>query len=497
MKTEALIAPYQNANQACLQLGAILLNDKLVEKAPVNLVLKSLNRHGLIAGATGSGKTKTIQVLAEQLSLAGIPSLLMDIKGDVSGLGAPGIETQSLKERNLEMQLEFKPQGFACEIMTLDDTDPGIPLRTTLHQMGPLLFSRMLQLNDTQAGVLTILFEYAKSKQLALIDLTDLKKLLQFAQTDQGNAELAQQFGAVASSSLGILMRKIIELEAQDGASIFGEPAFQVQDLLRTNNKQEGIISILRLMDMQDKPKVFSTYMLSLLSDIYRSMPEAGDLDKPKLVLFIDEAHLIFKEASPALLSLLETTVKLIRSKGVGLIFCTQTPNDVPDAILGQLGLKIQHALRAFTAKDRKNMHLVAQNFPATEFYNTESLLTTLGIGEALVTALDAKGMPTPLVHCRVRAPLSRMGVLENSELQAILAQSSLYNKYAKKSNQTSAKDKLAQPNQETSPSPKEQANTPNVIETLSKNTLVRQLVRGFFRELINVLFKALGLKKR
>ncbi|MBA2650945.1 MAG: DUF853 family protein [Tatlockia sp.] len=502
---EDLRNPYQAGDLPAVLLGGILIKDKLLAKSPVHLVLKSFNRHGLIAGATGSGKTKTIQVLSEQLSLLGVPCLMMDVKGDLSGLAQPGDANPALVERAKSLGLTYNPRGFPIEFLTLNDlTEQGVPLRSTLSDFGALLFSRMLDVNDTQAGVITILFEYAKVNNLDLIDLADFKSLLQFAQTDIGKAKIAIDFGGVSAATVGTIMRKIVELESQDGDKFFGEPSFDVNDLVRTNSDGLGILSILRLMDMQDKPKLFSTFMLKLLTDVYRVMPELGDAPKPKLVFFIDEAHLIFSNASKALLSLLDTMVKLIRSKGISLIFCTQTPNDIPDAVLSQLGLKIQHALRAFTAKDRKAMKLVAQNFPSSIYYNTEELLTSLGIGEALVSGLDAKGEPTPLVDCRIRPPESRMGVISQQELAAVIAQSTLMSRYGARIEARSAQEILASQRAETSAEElngagrkKRPIADDSMVEKLSKNTLFRQVIRQVMRDLLRSVMVALGIKRR
>ncbi|WP_133141379.1 helicase HerA-like domain-containing protein [Legionella moravica] len=500
---EDLRIPYQTGNLPSLQLGGIEVENQLITDAAVNLVLKSFNRHGLIAGATGSGKTKTIQVLSEQLSLAGVPSLVMDIKGDVSGLAMAGDASETMITRSKSLHLDFNPRGFPVEFLTLNESHPGVPLRSTVSDFGPVLFARMLDVNETQEGVVTVLFEYAKQEQLPLIELADLKALLQFVQTDTGKNKIEARFGSVASSSVGTIMRKIIELESQGGDRFFGEPAFNVLDLVRTNAQGLGVISILRLLDMQDKPKLFSTFMLKLLSDVYRTMPELGDPDKPKLILFIDEAHLIFSNASKALLSLLDTMVKLIRSKGVGLIFCTQTPNDIPESVLSQLGLKVQHALRAFTAKDRKAMKLVAQNFPPSEHYDTEQLLTALRIGEALVSSLDGKGQPTPLIQCMIRAPESRMGVLTDQELNQVVAASTLYPRYRQRQERNSAKEILAAQNstseqqQNTKTKASNETTEPSVITAVTKNTLFRQIVRQLVRDMTRALMSALGIKKR
>ncbi len=497
--------PYQAGELPVVQIGGILVNDQLIPESPVNLVLKSFNRHGLIAGATGSGKTKTMQVLSEQLSLLGIPSLVMDIKGDVSGLAQAGEANPSLEQRAKSLSLTYSPRSFPVELLSLNEsTQEGVPLRSTVGDFGPVLFSRMLDVNETQAGVVTILFEYAKVNKLPLIDLADLKSLLHFVQTDAGKAKIEANFGGVSAASVGAIMRKLIELESQGGDKFFGEPAFNVMDLVRTNAQGLGIIAILRLLDMQDKPKLFSTFMLKLLADVYKQMPELGDPPKPKLVLFIDEAHLIFSNASKALLSLLDTMVKLIRSKGISLIFCTQTPNDIPDAVLSQLGLKIQHALRAFTAKDRKAMKLVAQNFPSTTYYNTEQLLTSLSIGEALVSGLDAQGQPTPLVECRVRAPESRMGVLSAQEITAVIAESTLMPHYGQRIESSSAQELLAAQTAEETKTKfkmpgerKAKFSDENIVEKISKNALFRQVTRQLMRDLTRTILSALGIKRR
>lgn len=503
--TDNLRNAYQQTQLPHLQLGNMVYNNQLVSDGSVNLLLRSFNRHGLIAGATGTGKTKTIQVLCEQLSALGVPCLVMDMKGDVSGLAEAGVLNATLVERNQSMSLPFNPQGSAVELLSLEDSSLGVPLRTTIHEFGALLFCRLLELNETQMGVVTILFEYVKRRNLKIITLGDFKALLQFAQTADGKADIETQFGAITNTTLSIIMRKIIELEAEGTNQFFGEPAFDSMDLLRTSQSHQGIISILRVMNLQEHPKLFSTFMLKLLSDLYLKLPEVGDLDKPKLVLFIDEAHLIFKNANKALLNLLQTIVKLIRSKGIGLIFCTQSPKDIPDEILNQLGLKIQHALRAFTAKDRQEIKLVAQNFPISADYSTADLLTSLDIGDALITGLNEKGQPTPLVQCRIRAPQSRMGVLTEQESAYILSRSTLMKRYKQpmRISSTLAKQltltgKTRSVSTKKSTAKKSRAtNEPSVITTLSKNTLVRQVIRQIFRELTNNLLKALSMKKR
>ncbi|WP_299097684.1 helicase HerA-like domain-containing protein [uncultured Winogradskyella sp.] len=422
-------------------LGAAMLEGETKTNAFVNVPLKTMNRHGLIAGATGTGKTKTLQVLAENLSEKGVPVLLMDIKGDLSGLAKPSPGHTKIDERHEKIGLPFDPQSFPVEILTLSEQD-GVRLRATISEFGPVLISRILGVTETQAGIISVIFKYCDDNKLPLLDLKDFKKILQYA-TNEGKEEFQEAYGRISTASTGAILRKIIEIEQQGGDLFFGETSFDTQDLLRIDENGRGYINIIRLTDIQDKPKLFSTFMLSLLAEIYSTFPEQGDSGRPELVMFIDEAHLIFNEASDALLNQIESIVKLIRSKGVGLYFVTQNPTDVPEAVLGQLGLKVQHALRAFTAKDRKAIKLTAQNYPDTEYYDTADVLTSLGIGEALVSALDEKGKPTPLAATMMRAPMSRMDILTESELSSLLSQSQLAKKYNKEIDRESAYEML------------------------------------------------------
>ena len=411
-----------------ITLGGAMYEGKAIANLFVNIPLKNLNRHGLIAGATGTGKTKTLQALTENLSKEGVPTLLMDLKGDLSGIAAIGEEKSFIKERHAQMNLPYTPEAFPVELLTISKQD-GVRMRATVSEFGSVLLSRILDLSDVQEGVLAVVFKYCDDHQYPLLDLKDLKKVLQYA-TEEGKSEFESEYGRVAASSTSAILRKIVELENQGAELFFGERSFETEDLLHTDEKGRGVVNIIRLTDIQDRPKMFSTFMLCLLAEIYNTFPEIGDQEKPKLVIFIDEAHLIFNQASKALLNQLENIVKLIRSKGVGLIFCTQTPTDVPDAVLSQLGLKIQHALRAFTAKDRQAIKLTAQNYPETSFYNVPEYLTSLGTGEAFVTALDNKGRPTPLVATMMRAPMSRMDILTDTEIKALLDKSALKAKY-------------------------------------------------------------------
>lgn len=497
---ETMQSAYQTSGPHVI-IGAATLADQVYSQAPINIVLKSLNRHGLVAGATGTGKTKTIQMLTEQFSDAGIATLVMDIKGDLSGLAASGSENDHITERQQKIGLDYTPKAYPVELLSLSE-EAGVRLRATVSEFGPVLFARMLELNDVQASLVAILFQFAGEEKIPLVHLNDFKELLQYAQGD-GKTKLETEYGSISNTSLGTILRRVIELESQGAQQFFGEPSFDVHDLVRTDDTSQGIISILRLIDLQDRPKLFSCFMLSLLTEVYKVFPEAGDLDKPNLIIIIDEAHLLFKEASDALLDKLETIVKLIRSKAVGIIFCTQTPRDIPDAILSQLGLKIQHALRAFTAKDRKAIKLIAENFPVSDFYQTDNRLTSLGIGEALVTTLDASGKPTPLVDVLLRAPQSRMGVLTAEEISQLLSQSKLIPKYKQAIVGETAKDLLKERMENQTPEAKEleskeieAAKKPSIITELSKNTAVRQVMRTVARELTRGLLGALGIKQ-
>lgn len=409
-------------------VGGAMLDGKPIPNTPIKIPLKTLNRHGLIAGATGTGKTKTIQVLSEKLAENGISVLMMDIKGDFSGIAVQGASNPKIEERTTAIGTTWNPKAYPVELMSISAQD-GVRLRSTVLEFGPILISKILDLNDTQQGVVAMLFKFCDDQKLPLVDLSDFKKVLQYL-TNDGKDEFEKEYGTISPSTVGTILRKVIELEQQGANLFFGETSFNVNDLLRKDDNGFGYVNIVRLTDIQDKPKLFSTFMLSLLAVVYSTFPERGDVDQPELVIFMDEAHLIFDNASKALKDQLESVIKLIRSKGVGIFFCTQNPTDIPQSILSQLGLKIQHALRAFTAKDRQDIKLVAQNYPETPFYKVEDLITQLGIGEAFVSALNEKGIPTPLVHTLLTSPQSRMDVLNDSEMQSLIHASKLYDKY-------------------------------------------------------------------
>ncbi len=493
-----------------LSLGVAMLEGEALTGSIVKLPLKTLNRHGLIAGATGTGKTKTLQIIAEQLSLQGVPSLLMDIKGDLSGIAVPGNPHPKIDERHEKIGFSWTPGGSPVEFLTISG-EKGARLRATVSEFGPVLFSKILSLNDTQQGIVAVVFKYADDRKLPLLDLKDFKKVMQYLMSKEGKAEVEEEYGRFSSVSAGTILRKIIELEQQGAELFFGEPSFEVEDLLKKDEDGKGIVHILRVTDIQDKPKLFSTFMLQLLAEIYSTFPEEGDMEKPKLMLFIDEAHLIFDEASDALMDQLEVIVKLIRSKGVGLIFITQNPADIPDSVLGQLGLKVQHALRAFTAKDRKAIRLAAENFPLSEYYDIAQILTELGIGEALVTALGKKGIPTPLAHVLLRAPNSRMDVLTKEEIEEVLGKSRLISKYNMPVDRESAYEiltgKLDAAAEEETRKEKEEDWTKaerassrkgeeSMFERVMNSTLTRQIGRTVAREFTRGILGVLGIKK-
>lgn len=412
------------------KIGCGVLNGEVVSDAAVLIPLQTMNRHGLIAGATGTGKTKTLQVMSEILSDASVPVVLMDIKGDLSGIATAGTVNDKITERVQKLGIEFKPTAYPTELLTLSN-QKGTRLRATVSEFGPVLLSKILGLNDTQGGFVAMIFKYCDDSKLPLLDLKDFIKVLQYV-SDEGKTELEKTYGKISTTSTGTILRKVIELQQQGADIFFGETSFDVDDLMRISDDGRGMISVIRVTDLQDKPKLFSTFMLQLLAELYATCPEEGDMDKPKLVMFIDEAHLIFQEASEALLQQIETIIKLIRSKGIGIFFCTQNPMDVPASVLAQLGLKVQHALRAFTAADRKVIKQTAENYPETGFYKTEDLITQLGIGEALITMLNEKGIPTPLVHCMLRPPQSRMDILTDGEIDNLVNKSKIAAKYNK-----------------------------------------------------------------
>jgi DNA helicase HerA-like ATPase len=498
-----------------LILGTAIFNSEPQQNLLIKIPLSTINRHGLIAGATGTGKTKTVQVFAEALSDKSIPVLLMDIKGDLSGIAEAGSTNPKIAERHSKIGIPYEAKKFPVEFLTISD-EKGTRLRATVSEFGPVLISKILELNDTQSGLIAVLFKYCDDNNLPLLDLKDFKKVLQFASAE-GKNDIEKDYGSVSTSSIGTILRKVVELEQQGAEKFFGEKSFEVNDLLRIDENGNGIISVLRLIDLQDRPKLFSTFMLSLLAEIYSTFPEMGDKAEPKLVIVIDEAHLIFKEASKALLNQIETIIKLIRSKGIGIYFCTQNPTDVPASVLSQLGLKIQHALRAFTAQDRKMIKLTSENYPISQYYKTDELLTSLGIGEAAISALNEKGIPTPLAATLLCAPKSRMDILTNDELNEKISASKLANKYNETIDRESAYEILNKkldvarefdlkvPSDDSTnyrtqqdPKPKTSRRTEkSTMEKVISSPLSKQVGRTLVREITRGILGVLGVKGR
>lgn len=483
------------------KIGVGMLEGEVVAGADIFLPLKTMNRHGLIAGATGTGKTKTLQMLSETLSENSVPVLLMDIKGDLSGIAAAGTANEKINERANKLGVQWKAAAYPVELMTLNE-GKGVKLRATVSEFGPVLLSKILGLNDTQGGLVAMIFKYCDDNTMPLLDLKDFIKVLQFI-GDEGKTEMEKSYGKISTTSTGTILRKVVELQQQGADVFFGEKSFEIDDLMRISDDGRGMVNILRVTDMQDRPKLFSTFMLQLLAELYATCPEEGDLDKPKLVLFIDEAHLIFQEASDALLQQLETVIKLIRSKGVGIFFCTQNPQDIPASILSQLGLKVQHALRAFTAADRKTIKQAAENFPESEFYQTDELLTQLGIGEALVTLLNEKGIPTPLIHTMLCSPKSRMDVLTDDEMNSLTSKSKLVAKYNQVVDSESAYEILtaklqeAQAKSEEVSTSKAESTSTKKEESFFDNPVVKQVGRTAATIITRSLLGALGLGGR
>jgi DNA helicase HerA-like ATPase len=435
---EAAKAAFPSSANA-ITLGAIVHNNECDPEPLVSIPIPMVNRHGLIAGATGTGKTRTLQLIAEQLSQAGVPVFVADIKGDISGLGAPGESNDRITTRAKETGYNWQANGFPVEFLSLTGKH-GAQLRATVSSFGPLLLAKVLDLNPTQASVLTMVFKYCDDKGLLLLDFSDLRAVLQYL-TGDGADEL-KSYGGMSKATVGVLLREMVELEQQGAEDFFGEPEFDINDLMHVERDGRGFISVLELSDVQDKPALFSTFMLWMLATIYHELPEVGDIDKPKLAFFFDEAHLLFNNASKALLEQIQQVVRLIRSKGVGVYFITQNPKDVPDEVLGQLGHRVQHALRAFTPEDDKALRAAARTFPKTPFYDVEETLTTLGIGEAFITVLSPKGVPTPPFAVRLIPPASKMAPLP--DLDAQVARSTQVKKYAQDIDRESAREKLA-----------------------------------------------------
>jgi hypothetical protein len=436
---EAAQAAFASQGPA-LTLGAVVHEGQCYPGPIVTIPVGMMNRHGLIAGATGTGKTKTLQLMAEQLSAQGVPVCLADIKGDVSGIAVPGEANDKITQRATDTGFPWKPGGSPVEFLSLTG-HRGAQLRATVSSFGPLLLAKVLGLNETQASVLSLVFKYCDDKGLLLLDFADLRAVLQYL-TGDGKGEL-KEYGGMSESTVGVLLREMVQLEQQGAEGFFGEPEFDLDDLLQTRDGR-GLVSALELTDVQDRPALFSTFMMWMLARLYNDLPEVGDLDKPKLVFFFDEAHLLFESASKEFLQQVQQVVRLIRSKGVGIFFVTQNPKDVPSEILGQLGHKVQHALRAFTPEDDAALKAAARTFPKTDFYDVQQTLQSLGIGEAFVTALTPRGVPTPPFATRLIPPASRMAPLSDAEMSQRLGDSAQIRKYAQDVDRESAREMLA-----------------------------------------------------
>ena len=499
--TDTLAAGY-GFTEPSITLGAALEGGTVHPEPKVKVPIAMMNRHGLVAGATGTGKTRTLQLLAEQLSSHGVPVFVADIKGDLSGLALPGEASDRITARAADLRYEWKAAGVPVEFVSLTGA-LGVQLRATVSSFGPLLLAKALSLNETQTSVLTLVFKYADDSGLPLLDLSDLRAVLQFLTSDEGKTAL-ESYGGMSKATVGVLLRKLVELEAQGAERFFGEPEFDVQDMLRTTSDGRGVVTCLELADAQDKPALFSTFMMWLLAELYHNLPEAGDLPRPKLVFFFDEAHLLFDDASKAFLDQIQRVIRLIRSKGVGVYLVTQTPRDVPSEVLAQLGNRIQHALRAHTPNDDKALKATVRTYPKTEHYDLEETLTSLGIGEAVITVLDPRGSPTPVVATRLIPPGARMAPLTPEELQADIRQSDLLAEYGQAVDRESAREMLAERMAKTeAPTEAEAAESKRkkgrsvakaagvavvgALSTAIGRTVGREIVRG--------LFGMLGLK--
>ncbi|WP_410582762.1 helicase HerA-like domain-containing protein [Amycolatopsis sp. lyj-108] len=471
-----------------VELGAVVIDGKADAGAAVRLPLATLNRHGLVAGATGTGKTKTLQLIAEQLSAAGVPVVLADVKGDLSGLAAQGEGNDKIAKRAEELGDAWAPAAFPVQFLSLGTGGKGSPIRATITSFGPILLSKVLGLNETQESTLGLIFHWADQRGLALLDTKDLRSVITHLTSDEGKEDL-KGIGGVSAATAGVILRSLSNLEAQGGEDFFGEPELDVHDLMREVDGK-AMVTLLELDNLQSKPALFSTFLMWLLAELFEELPEEGDLDKPKLVFFFDEAHLLFNDASKAFLERIEQTVKLIRSKGVGVFFCTQLPTDIPNNVLSQLGARVQHALRAFTPEDQAALTKTVKTYPKTKHYELDSALTSLGIGEAIVTVLSERGAPTPVAWTRLRAPRSKMGSIGAEAIAAATTSSDLHAKYAETIDRESAYEKLAAkvaappageapPPAEAPPAPKPEKEGPGMVEQAMKNPAVKSFFRS------------------
>jgi DNA helicase HerA-like ATPase len=481
-----------------LELGALVENGTGNPAAKVRIPLSMVNRHGLVAGATGTGKTKTLQGIAEQLSAAGVPVFLADIKGDLSGVAAPGAPSDKAKARAAEIGQDWQPASYPAEFLALGGHGSGVPVRATITSFGPILLSKVLGLNEVQESSLGLVFHFADKNGLPLLDLKDLRAVIQYLTSDEGSAALAE-LGGLSKATAGVILRELITFADAGAEDFFGEPEFDTRDLLRTAPDGRGIVTVLELPDVQSQPALFSTFLMWLLADLFHDLPEIGDVDKPKLVFFFDEAHLLFRDASKDFLAAITQTVRLIRSKGVGVFFVTQTPKDVPGDVLAQLGNRVQHALRAYTPDDAKALKATVSTFPKSS-YDLEEVLTQLGIGEAIVTVLSERGAPTPVAWTKLPPPRSLMGQLDAAAFEAAVKGSPLLPRYGEQVDRESAYERLTAkvaaaptaPPAAPAPAPQHQPPSASPAKVKPEKTVVEQVlgnaaVRGMLRSAATV----------
>ena len=510
----AAVAPGYDFEGPALELGGLMLDAETLADVPIRIPLAMLNRHGLVAGATGTGKTKTLQLLAEQLSAHGVPVFAADIKGDLSGLSQPGESSDKLTARTASVGQQWTATGFPTEFYAIGGQGIGVPVRVTMSAFGPTLLAKVLGLNETQESSLGLVFYYCDSQGLPLLDLADLRAVLQYLTGDPaGKAEL-KTIGGLSPQTAGVILRELVSFEAQGADVFFGEPEFETKEFLRTTDDGRGVISLLELPNLQDRPAVFSTFLMWLLADLFHDLPEEGDLDQPKLVFFFDEAHLLFNDASDAFLDQIAQTVRLIRSKGVGVFFVTQSPTDVPDEVLAQLGSRVQHQLRAHTPNDAKALKATVNTYPNSAYDDLGEVITSLGIGEAVVTVMNERGAPTPVAWTRLRAPESLMDAAETSAMEAAVAASPLATKYAEAIDRESARELLAKKLEEgarkaaedarveemareqrhervTKKSSKPAPEEDSMMETVVKSTAFKDFMRTAAREIARGMFSS------
>jgi uncharacterized protein len=515
----AAVAPGYEFEGTALELGGLMSDAETLTDVRIRIPLGMLNRHGLVAGATGTGKTKTLQLIAEQLSAHGVPVFAADIKGDLTGLATPGEPSEKLTARTRSVGQDWTATAFPVQYYALGGVGSGIPVRVTVETFGATLLAKVLELNDTQESSLGLVFHYAKNAGLSLLDLADLRAVLQYLTSDQGKADLTG-LGGLSSATVGVILRELIAFEDQGADAFFGEPAFDSAEFLTTEADGRGRISLLELPNLNDRPAIFSTFLMWLLTDLFRKLPEVGDPDKPKLVFFFDEAHLLFDGASKDFLQTITQTVRLIRSKGVGVFFISQSPTDIHEDVLAQLGSRVQHQLRVNTPNDAKALKLTVNTYPTSSYEDLGTVITTLGIGEAIVTVMNERGAPTPVAWTRLRAPESLMGATDPAAVEAAIKASPSYATYATAVNSPSAAESLGErmaaaqaaekaaaeakeaAKQEAAEKAAEKRSAPrkaphhqkdddSVLETVVKssafknavNTAARELVRGMFKK--------------